>query len=155
MQAVGIEEEPAAIEHDAEVVADTLVKIHADRQAKSRREVHARRALCCRRRLKIVQASHGLDYSVGMKALLSVCVLLLLVACSKVNQENFARIQDGMTEQEVTGLLGKPAESSSVNVLGVSGTSSRWTSGDAVITVRFVNGKVALKTFDKASAAQK
>ena len=90
-----------------------------------------------------------------MRALLSACALVLLVACSKVNQENFARIQDGMTEQEVIGVLGKPTESSSVNVLGVSGTSSRWTSGDAVITVRFVNGKVALKTFDKAPAAQK
>ena len=90
-----------------------------------------------------------------MRALLSACVLVLLVACSKVNQENFARIQDGMTEQQVTDLLGKPTESSSVNVLGVSGTSSRWTSGDAVITVRFVNGKVALKTFDQPSAAQK
>jgi len=90
-----------------------------------------------------------------MKALLSACLLVLLMACSKVNQENFAKIQDGMTEQEVVSLLGKPTESSSVNVLGVSGTSSRWTSGDTAITVRFVNDKVALKTFDKPPAPQK
>jgi hypothetical protein len=84
-----------------------------------------------------------------MKAWISGLVLLLLVACSKVTQDNFARIQDGMAEQEVIALLGTPTESSSVNVLGVSGTSSRWVAGDAVIAVRFVNGKVALKTFDK------
>lgn len=79
----------------------------------------------------------------------------MLVACSKVTQENFAKIQEGMPEQEVIGLLGKPTESSSVNLLGVSGTASRWVSGDAEITVRFVNGKVALKSFDKPAAAQK
>jgi hypothetical protein len=90
-----------------------------------------------------------------MKTFLSACLLALLMACSKVNPENFAKIQDGMTEQEVVSLLGKPTESSSVNVLGVSGTSSRWTSGGAAITLRFVNGKVALKTFDQPPAPQK
>ena len=80
-----------------------------------------------------------------IRALLVAC--LLLAACSKVTQENFARIQDGITEQEVTAILGSPAETSSGSMLGISGTSSRWTGGDAVITVQFVNGKVALKTF--------
>jgi hypothetical protein len=31
----------------------------------------------------------------------------------------------------------------------VSGTTSRWEGNGAVITVRFVNGKVALKSYDK------
>jgi len=75
--------------------------------------------------------------------------LLLLAACSRVTQDNFAKIQDGMSEQEVTAILGSPAESSSGSILGISGTSSTWTGGDAVITVRFVNGKVAMKNFDK------
>ena len=85
-----------------------------------------------------------------MKRLL--CMLFLaaaLAACSKVTQENFAKVQDGMTEAEVVALLGSPTESSSVQVLGVSGTASKWVSGDATITIRFVNGKVALKSFDK------
>jgi hypothetical protein len=76
-------------------------------------------------------------------------LLLTLAACSKVTQENFNKIQEGMSEQEVLALLGTPSESNSVNVLGMSGTSSRWASQDATITVRFVNGKVALKSFDK------
>jgi hypothetical protein len=76
-------------------------------------------------------------------------LLLLAAACSKVTQENFAKVRDGMTEQEVAALLGSPSESSSASVLGVSGTSSKWVDGATVITIRFVNGKVALKSFDK------
>jgi SmpA/OmlA family protein len=82
--------------------------------------------------------------------LLALLLPLLLSACSRVTPENFAKVQDGMSEQEVAAVLGSPAESDSVNVLGVSGTTSRWVSGDTVITVRFVNGKVALKTLEKS-----
>jgi hypothetical protein len=82
-------------------------------------------------------------------ALVAFAAALLLAACSKVTQENFAKVQDGMSEQEVAALLGSPAESSTTSLLGISGTSSKWSGGDAVITIRFVNGKVALKSFDK------
>ena len=80
---------------------------------------------------------------------LAFAAILLLASCSKVTQENFARIQDGMTEQEVTAILGSPTESSSGSILGISGTSSKWVAGDAVISIRFVNGKVALRSVDK------
>lgn len=91
-----------------------------------------------------------------MKAwLVPLLVALAIAACSKVTQENFAKIQEGMSEQEVIALLGAPTESNSVTVLGVSGTSSRWVDGDAVISVRFVNGKVALKSFDKPAGKDK
>ena len=91
-----------------------------------------------------------------MKArLVAALAFFVCAACSKVTAENFAKIQEGMTEQEVIALLGKPSESNSVSILGVSGTASRWVSGDAAVTVRFVNGKVALKTFDKPGAQQK
>jgi hypothetical protein len=89
-----------------------------------------------------------------MRRLLSSALLVVLVACTKVNQENFAKVQEGMSEQEVMALLGSPTESNSVNVLGISGTSSRWVSGDAEITIRFVNGQVALKRFDKPRQAE-
>ena len=86
---------------------------------------------------------------------LVVAVALMLVACSKITQENFLKIQEGMSEQEVMAILGKPSESNSVNLLGVSGTASRWAGRDAEITVRFVNGKVALKSFDKPPEQKK
>jgi hypothetical protein len=74
---------------------------------------------------------------------------LLVLGCSKVTPENFEKIQEGMSEQEVRAVLGDPTESNSVTVLGVSGTASRWVGRDAEIIVRFINGKTALKTFDK------
>jgi hypothetical protein len=87
----------------------------------------------------------------GMR-LAILLVALLLLGCSKVTPDNFEKIQDGMTEQEVRAVLGEPTESNSVTVLGMSGTASRWVGRDTEIIVRFVNGKVALKTFDKPAA---
>ena len=85
-----------------------------------------------------------------MKALWSLVVAAaLLAACTKVTQENFAKIHQDMTEQDVQAILGSPTESSSTTLLGISGTSSKWISGDATITIRFVNGKVALSSFEK------
>jgi hypothetical protein len=89
------------------------------------------------------------------KPLFALLAALIVVACSKVNQENFLKIQEGMSEQEVISILGRPNESNSVNVLGISGTASRWVAGDTVITVRFVNGQVALKSFDKPGVPAK
>lgn len=83
---------------------------------------------------------------------LALTALLLLAACSKVTQENFAKIQDGMSEAEVHTLLGKPGESSNITVLGLSGTSSRWVSNDGMIAVQFVNGKVRAKSFERPPA---
>jgi hypothetical protein len=82
-------------------------------------------------------------------SVLALVAALLIAGCSRVTQENFLKIQEGMSEEEVISLLGRPTESNSVNILGVSGTASRWVGTDAVISVRFVNGKVALKSYDK------
>ena len=89
------------------------------------------------------------------KLLLALLAALVVVACSKVSQENFLKIREGMSEEEVIAILGRPTESNSVNILGISGTASRWVAGDTVVTVRFVNGQVAFKSFDKAGAAGK
>jgi hypothetical protein len=83
------------------------------------------------------------------RAVAAVVCALAITACSKVNEENFLKIRDGMSEEEVIALLGRPTESNSVTVLGLSGTSARWLGGGAVISVQFVNGKVALKSFEK------
>lgn len=82
----------------------------------------------------------------------SALAALLVAACARITQENFSKIETGMTEQQVISILGSPTESSSVEVLGISGTASRWAGSDAEITVRFVGGKVALKSFDKPVA---
>jgi hypothetical protein len=79
------------------------------------------------------------------------CLLLLLAAaaCARITQDNYLRIDEGMSEQEVNALLGAPGEAQSFNAFGVSSTLSRWVGSDAVITVRFINGKARIKTYDK------
>src|SRR2546428_3669296 len=79
------------------------------------------------------------DYSGAMKWR-PLLLALLLAACSRITQENYQKIEDDMTEQQVVAILGKPTESNSMSVLGVSGTASRWVGNEGVITVRFVNG---------------
>ena len=80
---------------------------------------------------------------------LALALALAVAACTKVNEENFAKVRDGMSEQEVLSLLGTPTESSSISLLGLSGTASKWVAKDAVITVQFINGKVRGKSFDR------
>ena len=84
-----------------------------------------------------------------IRALALALALVALAACSKINEENFNKVRDGMSEKEVLALLGTPTESSSVSVLGISGTASKWVAKDTVITVQFVNGKVRGKSFDR------
>jgi hypothetical protein len=84
-----------------------------------------------------------------IRALALAFALVALAACSKINEENFNKVRDGMSEHEVLALLGTPTESSSISVLGISGTASKWVAKDTVITVQFVNGKVRGKSFDR------
>ena len=94
-----------------------------------------------------------LDYIANMRSLATAIALaLLLVACSKATQENYTKIQDGMSEQEVIGLLGTATESGGMSVLGISGGSSKWVAKDAVISIQFVNGKVVGKSFRQEAA---
>lgn len=80
---------------------------------------------------------------------LALALVLFAAGCSKVDQEHYSRIQNGMTEQQVYDILGKPDETSSGGLLGVSATSAKWVSGDAEIAIQFVDGKVVLRSFDQ------
>lgn len=82
-----------------------------------------------------------------------LAMALAVAACSRLTEDNFSKVQVGMTEQEVSAILGSPGESDSVNILGVSGTAWRWKSGNTVASVQFVNGKVAAKIWEKPKKA--
>jgi hypothetical protein len=115
------------------------VQVHPHREAERGREVDPGRTLGGRHTLQS-RRWHG--------AIIGAAVLCLLSACTRITQDNFSRIETGMTEQEVISVLGSPTESSSGSLLGISGTASRWIGRDAEINVRFVGGKVATKTYD-------
>jgi outer membrane protein assembly factor BamE (lipoprotein component of BamABCDE complex) len=78
-------------------------------------------------------------------------LVVTLVACgsTKLTQDNFDKIQIGMTRAQVVIILGNPTESSSVDMAVFSGTISKWKYGDVTITIQFVNGKVVAKQFFK------
>ena len=80
-----------------------------------------------------------------------ICMSMSLVSCGslKISQENFEKIQTGMSMAQVTNILGPPTESSSVDVAVFSGTVSKWKAGDVTITIQFVNGKVVAKQLSK------
>ena len=81
---------------------------------------------------------------VGMVLL---CSILLLGCGSKVSQENFDKIQTGMTQAEVTSILGNPTESNSIAFGPIGGTTSTWKENSGTITIQFVNDKVIAKAF--------
>lgn len=71
-------------------------------------------------------------------ALLGLCVLL--AACSKVNQDNYARLEVGMLKGEVERLLGTPTECS--GALGIS--SCTWGDQKSSISVQYASDKVLM-----------
>ncbi len=80
-------------------------------------------------------------------AMMFLCSILLLGCASKVTQENFEKIQSGMTQAEVKAILGDPTESSGIGFGPVAGTTSTWKGNGSTITIQFVNGKVIAKVF--------
>jgi outer membrane protein assembly factor BamE (lipoprotein component of BamABCDE complex) len=80
---------------------------------------------------------------------LAICLSLMSCIGSPISQENFEKIQTGMSLGQVQAILGPPTESSSVDVAVFSGTVSKWKAGDVTITIQFVNGKVVAKQLSK------
>lgn len=78
-----------------------------------------------------------------------ICMSLMSCSGLKISQENFEKIQTGMSLAQVSAILGPPTESSSVDVAVFSGTVSKWKAGDVTITIQFVNGKVVAKQLTK------
>ncbi|GAA5784849.1 hypothetical protein GCM10007860_06710 [Chitiniphilus shinanonensis] len=84
-----------------------------------------------------------------MRPLLLCLLLLSLVACSRLTQENYAKIETGMTRERVVEILGEPDQSDSGSLLGISGEHAQWKSGGTTVTVQFVNDKVMTKDMEK------
>ncbi|MBU1285869.1 outer membrane protein assembly factor BamE [Pseudomonas sp. NPDC079086] len=76
--------------------------------------------------------------SLRVVALLAGC--LLLAACNKVNQDNYAQLKPGMAKDEVESLLGKPGECA--GALGMS--SCTWGDEQRFISVQYAGDKVMM-----------
>ena len=82
--------------------------------------------------------------------LLSGLMLISVAGCaSKVTQENYDKIENGMTLAQVQAILGKgelqTGASGAIGGLGGSAKMYKWVDGDKTITITFVNDKVTTK----------
>lgn len=76
----------------------------------------------------------------SLRTLMLLGAVLCLSACSKINQENYARLQVGMPRAEVEALLGAPTECSGALGLG----SCNWGDEKTFISVQYAGDKVLL-----------
>jgi outer membrane protein assembly factor BamE (lipoprotein component of BamABCDE complex) len=84
--------------------------------------------------------------------LAAIALVLALAACGpRVSQENYERIREDMSTQEVNAILGKPTEVSSFSLGGLSATTAKWVGKTHTITVTFANEKVKMKTLTENS----
>ena len=76
----------------------------------------------------------------------ALAAALALVACGpRVSAENYEKVHNGMSMEEVKGILGKPTEVSSFGIGDLSATTARWVGRSQTITITFANNKVKLK----------
>ena len=76
---------------------------------------------------------------------------LLLVGCTRLTQENYNKIEEGMAYQDVLTILGEPTESKSIGIGPLSGTAATWDDGTTRISIKFLNEKVQLKSLEKVT----
>lgn len=72
--------------------------------------------------------------------------LALLVGCSKVSQDNYNKLESGMTQDQVYSILGKPDEVNSGSIGSLTASSETWKGKEHTISVKFANGEVKLKS---------
>jgi hypothetical protein len=84
-----------------------------------------------------------------IKLLFTASLCVLLIACSKITQENFDKIKNNMSMKEVTAILGEPTSAESITIAGISGTSAVWKDSNAEIDIQLLNNRVTVKAFSK------
>jgi hypothetical protein len=85
-----------------------------------------------------------------------LAVALLLMACgSRISQQNYNRITDGMAYADVVKILGEPTSSESRGALGITAGTAQWKDGAHQIAIVFINDKVSSKVFREVQDAPK
>ncbi len=87
---------------------------------------------------------------IRLRATAAVALLLLLSACSKVTPENYAKLESGMTREEVYAVLGKPDEVSGSGVGNLTMSSELWEGKEHRVTVTFAGDRIVLKNIQAA-----
>lgn len=83
-----------------------------------------------------------------MKLRHALLIALLLAACSKATPENYAKIEAGMTREEVYAVLGKPDEVSGGGIGSLTTEAETWKGSGHTIHLRFVSGKLIARDIE-------
>ena len=78
---------------------------------------------------------------------LTALALLLLAGCDRVTRENYAKIENGMTMEQVVKILGEPKDYDSIGVGPLEAATARWEGKEGAISIQFVAQKVQIKRF--------
>lgn len=81
-----------------------------------------------------------------------VGVVLLIAACSPVTVENYAKLEAGMSREQVYAILGKPDEVTGGGLGPLQFSAETWKGRRQVIQVSFGNDKLALKSITPTRA---
>lgn len=65
---------------------------------------------------------------------------------TRLTPENVAKVKQGMREEEVVDILGKPKEINSSGMLGITGTTYHYDNGKTQAAIVFINGEVVSKS---------
>lgn len=87
----------------------------------------------------------------NIRKILLIVVLgttLFSSACSKATADNYAKVETGMSRDEVHALLGKPDETSGSSFAGLAMSTETWNGGKEKISVTFTADKLALKSIE-------
>lgn len=78
----------------------------------------------------------------------------VLAACgARINQENYEKVKNDMSVQEVNRILGKPTDVSSFAIGGLSASTAKWVGKTHTITVTYANERVKMKSYAENSPA--
>jgi transcription antitermination factor NusG len=81
----------------------------------------------------------------ALQWMLLVFALMTFTACSKLTTDNFDKIHNEMTPEQVKDILGEPTEVKSGGFLGFNGTVYIYRQDKTEVKVSFLQGKVVSK----------
>lgn len=76
---------------------------------------------------------------------------LLLAACSRITPDNYAKLEAGMTREEVHRILGPADEVSGGGIGKLTISTESWSGPKHVITVTFAGDQLTLKRIEPRS----
>lgn len=81
----------------------------------------------------------------------AIGAVLLAAGCSKATSENYAKVEAGMTHDQVHAILGKPDETTGGKLAGLDLSSEKWKGSKETITATYTGDHLAVKSIEPNS----